>query len=849
MWTVFKASAWITGLAAVIPASSVAAQQETQQSPENFRQGEIVVIGERQRDLFAGLVAESEFDENEIAAYGFDTIGDLLDQIASEVDISGQGPVVLINGQLTNGIMDIADLPSEAVSKIQILPSIVAARLGQSPTQRVINIVIKPDLVQVTTNAKGELTTRGDVFRGEGELNLLKLENNNRRSLVLRVQRGDPLFESQRQILPDTSGIPFSTSGNVVGAGGNGEIDPALSLLVGRPVIIAGVPIGVSQPGLAQFAATAGLANPTDTAPFRSLIDERDQYSANANLTQRYNRTTALSLSGRVEHTTTSGLSGLSSSLFTLPATSPFSPFGRDVLVAVALGEPLTRRQESTAVNLGVTLTSQIGQFSLTASTALIHRITNTETDRDYDLSLIGAGLLAGTINPFTPFAVEQLGPLRPDRARSRSDNGQAQLIATGPLFRLPAGPVRLTARVDTRLDRFTSSTNGIATASSARLSRDQLGGQLNLQVPLLPLGGIAIGDLVADFTGEVRDVTDAGTIHTYGAGLSWQVDRRLSLRGSYTDEEVPPFAGLLTDPVVVTENFRIFDYLREETVLVRFVSGGNRDLVTPQRRITRLSATLRPFDSINLNINAEYVNVVGLNAIAPLPPANAEVQAAFPDRYIRNANGTLVQLDARPVSYARDRSEELRWGIDLARVFGGPQGGSTGEEDGPAVPSLGQGVRVAFRADHTWYLEKSRLAREGLPVIDLLSGGALGFGGGQPRHQVQLSSAIYHRGIGLQISESWTGESLVNSGTLAAPSTIRFKGRTTVDARTFANLGPLFPDTPALKGMRISLAVSNLLDSKQVVVDQAGTTPRNFQPFLLDPLGRSVSLSLRKVF
>ena len=133
--------------------------------------------------------------------------------------------------------------------------------------------------------------------------------------------------------------------------------------------------------------------------------------------------------------------------------------------------------------------------------------------------------------------------------------------------------------------------------------------------------------------------------------------------------------------------------------------------------------------------------------------------------------------------------------------------------------------------------------------MIDLLSGGAAGYGGGQQRHQVQFSTAVFHRGIGMQLFADWNGRSVINAGTLAAPSEIEFAPRLQVSARTFANLGPLFPNAGWLKGARATLEVVNLLDSKQRVTDELGATPIRYQPFLLDPVGRSIKLSLRKAF
>jgi hypothetical protein len=153
------------------------------------------------------------------------------------------------------------------------------------------------------------------------------------------------------------------------------------------------------------------------------------------------------------------------------------------------------------------------------------------------------------------------------------------------------------------------------------------------------------------------------------------------------------------------------------------------------------------------------------------------------------------------------------------------------------------------LRLDHTWYLTSERLARAGLAPIDLLAGGASGYGGGQQRHRVHASASAYHRGMGLQTFVDWNSRSVINSGTTAAPSQILFEPRLQVNMRAFANLGPQFPGAQWLKGARVTLEILNLLDSKTRVTDQNGAVPNRYQPFLLDPVGRAYKLSLRKVY
>ena len=53
----------------------------------------------------------------------------------------------------------------------------------------------------------------------------------------------------------------------------------------------------------------------------------------------------------------------------------------------------------------------------------------------------------------------------------------------------------------------------------------------------------------------------------------------------------------------------------------------------------------------------------------------------------------------------------------------------------------------------------------------------------------------------------------------------------------------------PWLRGTQVRFSVDNIFDEKQKVRDAAGETPLNYQPDLLDPLGRTFKISLRKLF
>ena len=72
------------------------------------------------------------------------------------------------------------------------------------------------------------------------------------------------------------------------------------------------------------------------------------------------------------------------------------------------------------------------------------------------------------------------------------------------------------------------------------------------------------------------------------------------------------------------------------------------------------------------------------------------------------------------------------------------------------------------------------------------------------------------------------------------------------LNLRLFDNLGQqrsVVKRFPWLRGSRLTLDITNLLDERIQVRDGLGATPLSYQPGYLDPVGRTITLSLRKLF
>ncbi|MBJ7438912.1 MAG: hypothetical protein JHD35_07805 [Sphingopyxis sp.] len=100
-----------------------------------------------------------------------------------------------------------------------------------------------------------------------------------------------------------------------------------------------------------------------------------------------------------------------------------------------------------------------------------------------------------------------------------------------------------------------------------------------------------------------------------------------------------------------------------------------------------------------------------------------------------------------------------------------------------------------------------------------------------------------------MRIDARLRGSGKLIIGTLASPDRLDFGALTTIDVKAFADLSQAFPRVRPFKGMRVTLAIDNLLNERQTVTNLAGIVPQAYQPVRRDPVGRTVLIELRKVF
>ena len=760
----------------------------------------IVVVGAKPRGSVIGdIPPENVLTPADVRATGATDVTELLDALAPQIGSArgrgGERPIMLLNGQRISSFRELRDLPTEAISRVEILPEEVALKYGYRADQRVVNIVLRERFRSTVARVEGSASTEGGYGAGEAELTRLMIGKDNRTSLNLDIEANSGLTEAERDILLEDSSED-------------------------------------SEP------------DPRDA---RTLLGSGRQITA----TVTHNRqigTVGATVNAEVERNQGRSLVGLGESLL----------------------EPLARDTTRESAHAGMALNGNVGdwRWSVTGNADAARNVTETDLD------------VASR-----------------DRAVSSTLSGDIDAVANGNLFRLPAGDAGATVRVGASTIHLDNDRRRDGSEFSTTLGRTRGTAALNLDLPISRRNRdfAALGSLTLNGNAGVEQLSDFGTMTTLGAGLNWSPLDRLNLLASWTREEGAPTVQQLGDPVLDTPEARIFDFTTGETVLVTAITGGNRELEADRRDVLKLGGNWKPFEETDLRLRVDYVRSRLTDPISSFPGPTAALEAAFPERFVRNSAGELVSVDLRPVNFDSARRDTFRLGFDFSKSLksappspavieafrarraaagqgaptegGPPPGGGPPPDDALIVrdgpPSGGgrgggggrffgggrEGGRLTFSLTDTITLLDEVTIRPGVPKLDYLDGDAVGQSGGRPCHEVEAQAGYFNNGLGARLAANWRSGSRVNTAT---GDELRFSPLATFDLRLFANLGQrldLVARHPWLRGTSLRFEVSNLFDSKPGVRNSLGDIPFGYQADLLDPLGRTVSVTFRKLF
>ena len=788
----------IAAAAIMLSAAAALGQDAGQGSPSG---SEILVLGDRAIiEALRGIAIEREYGERDVGEYGASTVGEFLDEVRGEL---GDDEVIfLIDGEPVTGIDDVADFPAEAVERLEVLPAGSGQLIGREANRRVYNVVLKDQLRSATLDTGYELATEGEWSETSAETILSRIAGRERMNLTLRVRDSDALTEADR---------------------------------------------GIVQPAPALATRPADYYETVEGGAFRTLRGAARNYEASfiGGSPLGDGLSTSYSFVGRISRD--KSLGGLPYSLFRLPGSSPYSPTGSEQTLVLFGPDPLNNSSERRALNGNTTINATRGSWigALTGQFSL--------SDRSYENERAGLSGLTQPIpvpagrNPFTD-PLDDLFTSNLLAGRSKDRSWLVRLNVGGPLAALPAGSLRIRTAVQRDGDRSRTVADTSAGVEVRRYHRATTRFDGGIDIPLasrrqgfLP----ALGELTLSLDRGYDAVDNLPNLERSAISTLWQPSERLSISGSIAKTEELPQIELLADPVIVYDNVRILDFLTGETVDVTAITGGNPGLSPLSKTARRASVSAALWQKYNLQLNLDYESTTLRNFVGAVPASSSAVFLAFPERFQRDADGRLVLIDTRAVNFDRQRREDLRYGVSFTL----PVGRTAAAEPNGGAGAGRSRTRLQVNASHTYALQNDIVYRPGLPVVDLLHGGAVGFGITQPRHFVNGSVALSGPGYGVRLNAAYRSASTLQSGSLAAPEELRFASLFTANLRTFVELDSIWPKSTLLKQTRVSLGVNNLANRRQRVTDAAGMVPLRFQPAYRDSVGRTVEIELRKVF
>ncbi|WP_379922065.1 hypothetical protein [Erythrobacter sp. R86502] len=591
---------------------------------------EIVVRSGRIRgQLFVDQAPLLELDETAIAAEGVTSITDLIAQISARTGSArgrGEGgrPVILVNGIRIGSFREFANYPPESLARVEVFPEETAQRFGFPPDRRVINLILKDNYSNRQVDFEYELPTRGGYSRNEQQFGLLKIADGGRINANIQVEDTTLLTEDERDI--------NQTDGSVSDVAGDPNPARFRSLL----------------------ADTFGLEANLSWA--KAIIDSGTSLSANLNYDRRESRS----------------LDGLNTVVLRADEDDDgvVRTFGGDT--------PLARRSSTDTISTAGSITKPVNAFRFTSTfdgslseteTAIDQRLTSDE------LAVFENAALAGTLAVTGPLPTDTSNGF--DLARSRSINGSSLTTLEGPLGNLPAGEVLATFDIGLDWQRIESSDTRSDTG--ATLTRRQLSTGANVVVPLTSRReefADALGTFTLNLQAGVADLSDFGVLGDWNAGVTWQPVDGLDLSATYIWREVAPGLTALGNPQIFNLNVPVFDFVRGETVLATVQTGGNPDLPAETQRDWKFSANWElPFWE-NSRLTVDYIRNRSDNVVSGFPQITPDIEAAFPDRVIRDEDGRLIAVDRRQVSFAETRADRVQFTFSTNGTFGAPDEG-----------------------------------------------------------------------------------------------------------------------------------------------------------------------------
>lgn len=385
----------------------------------------------------------------------------------------------------------------------------------------------------------------------------------------------------------------------------------------------------------------------------------------------------------------------------------------------------------------------------------------------------------------------------------------------------------RTSMRREDRTTRITT-LRGALTAPLARRTGERSHHSFGLGEVSLGVGG----NLLISNTGRDQGID---------LSLNWTPFERLRFNASQSTNSKAPTADQLYAPLIYGDQVAVFDLVAGEFVQALPIMGGNPDLRPQSSETLSVSMSAGPFKAARLFLNLNYRRTETRDDIAYLTEVTPALEAAFPDRFIRDDVGRLIAIDRRPLNAALASSDSI----------------STNVSAGLPLPWKinFENQRLQLNVSHTYRMTDVSWFGPGAPIVDRISG----VGGGQPRQLLFLSAETRSGRWSLTGTGRWQSRYSLRRGGQPSPDDLGIRAFSALDFKIAFTLKPrlnteretiaALGEERVSGGGQITLEIQNLFDARPEGTLGDSRPAPGFGRNELDPIGRSVRLQLAKRF
>lgn len=849
----------------------------------------------------------------------------------STVNLRGLGPnqtLILVDGRRLPNVSgigrfeqaDINGIPLAAIERVEVLPSTASGIYGGGATGGVINIILRRDYNGMDLKATYGNTFDSDVasraidwsggFNLEGGKTQVMLAGSYSDSNTLRSGERDFATRAQKRLMennPDAyyggASPPLGYTTNICNAtpGMFGASCNNTPLVLKNGTVLSSsrtyVPVGYAGygsdngQGLVNNAGRYTLELAQDAiGGERSLLSVPQMRSALLNLRRSMSsRLDAFVDLSYLESKGTAGLGNVPSSVgITLADTAPNNPFTTTINVrapSVGLLMPISSRSETVRAAGGAVL--RLGADWSAAADYVWSRSNAKDTSTNPAVSFDADTALAdGTLNVMRDVNVYRLdwSPyLLPSpnfiNGPARNVLKDATLRVSGPLWRLPAGPLTLVSSVERReevaedaFQRFLGF--GFIILAPER-SQNVTSYYLETRAPLIAAAQSVPGVRELELQASVRrdeykttssdpsylfpPTTEgpfdsytrvsnevAATKHTLA--LRYAPVEGVALRASVGTGFLPPSIDQIVGSFFPNGTIIAGDPKRDDVpgliTGVDSISGGNPNLRPEESKSTSVGVIVTPRSLPGLRLSLDYTRIRKTGEIASLTPQDLlYVEDLFPGRITRDpltpadanlgyTGGVITAMDTSLVNATATEVKSYDLQLDYRWSTGG------------------------FGDWHFYTVATRQQSFERQPSPAAGAVNSVGYSNGPLEWRGNLGLVWEHGPLSLAWNTQYFDSYFVY-GSTASPGTIAAarlnQGAAKIPSQNYSDLVATwrFAGTGLLRGFaqdsEVSLGIQNLFDQSPPIIAMAD--PYDGYSFYGDPRLRRYSISIRTHF